>query len=107
MTRLTKLHFYQPNFLRLKATLPELEGVDLGMQLPGVDQRLHDVVAQTLEPQGDSAQVLQPDVDRFDRCVECADIEVRQHVLLAPVQRVSQLLDPPLTLWAWSMSATC
>ena len=42
-------------------------------------------MAEVLESQGDTAQVLQTSVDRFDRSVGCADVEVRQDVLLAPM----------------------
>lgn len=70
---------------RLFLAHPVLECVDLGVQLPGVDQGPQDVVAEVLESQGDTAQVLQTSVDRFDRSVGCADVEVRQDVLLAPM----------------------
>ena len=73
--------------------LQDLECVDLGVQLSGVDQGSQDVVPEVLEPQSDAAQMLQAPVDRLDGPVGRADIEIRQHVLLAPVQRVSQLLN--------------
>lgn len=47
----------QKNLLKIYVigALQDLECVDLGVQLPGVNQRPHDVVAQIPETQSDAA----------------------------------------------------
>lgn len=71
--------------------LHDLECVDPGVQLPGVNQAPHDVVVQVPEAQSDTTQVLEPAVDRFHRAVGRPDVEVGEHVLASAPQCPSQL----------------
>lgn len=88
---------WNPNGLRPLVALHDSECADPSMQLPGVNQTPHDIVAQIPQPQSDAAQVLQPAVDRLDRTAGCADIEVGQYVLASAPQgtpQFSELLQP-------------
>ncbi|MCG7439541.1 hypothetical protein, partial [Corynebacterium freneyi] len=49
---------YRTERNELKPALQDLECVDLGVQLSGVDQGSQDVVPEVLEPQSDAAQML-------------------------------------------------